>query len=84
MDSLMGWKVKDFRSYGGVKDIEMVEFCGVDLMGVKREVVMGVPWKQDLLLSNKDGFGIEEVKVVAMAAIGVSECLIWLWGTMML
>ena len=76
MDSLMGWKVKDFRSYGGVKDIEMVEFCGVDLMGVKREVVMGVPWKQDLLLSKKDGFGSEEVKVVAMAAIEVFDIVL--------
>ena len=76
MDSLMGWKVKDFRSYGGVKDIEMVEFCGVDLMGVKREVVMGVPWKQDLLLSKKDGFGSEEVKVVAMAAIEVFDMVL--------
>jgi len=72
----MGWKVKDFRSYGGVKDIEMVEFCGVDLMGVKREVVMGVPWKQDLLLSKKDGFGSEEVKVVAMAAIEVFDIVL--------
>ena len=76
MDSLMGWKVKDFRSYGGVKDMEMVEFCGVDLMGVKREVVMGVPWKQDLLLSKKDGFGSEEVKVVAMAAIEVFDMVL--------
>ena len=76
MDSLMGWKVKYFRSYGGVKDIEMVEFCGVDLMGVKREVVMGVPWKQDLLLSKKDGFGSEEVKVVAMAAIEVFDMVL--------
>ena len=76
MDSLMGWKVKDFRSYGGVKDIEMVEFCGVDLMGVKREVVMGVPWKQDLLSSKKDGFGSEEVKVVAMAAIEVFDMVL--------
>ena len=76
MDSLTGWKVKDFRSYGGVKDIEMVEFCGVDLMGVKREVVMGVPWKQDLLLSKKDGFGSEEVKVVAMAAIEVFDMVL--------
>nr|POE45258.1 hypothetical protein CFP56_43020 [Quercus suber] len=72
----MGWKVKDFRSYGGVKDIEMVEFCGVDLMGVKREVAIGVPWKQDLLLSKKDGFGSEEVKVVAMAAIEVSDMVL--------
>ena len=76
MDSLMGWKVKDFRSYGGVKDIEMVELCGVDLMGVKREVVMGVPWKQDLLLSKKDGFGSEEVKVVAMTAIEVFDMVL--------
>ena len=76
MDSLTGWKVKDFRSYGGVKDIEMVEFCGVDLMGVKREVVMGVPWKQDLLSSKKDGFGSEEVKVVAMAAIEVFDMVL--------
>ena len=76
MDSLTGWKVKDFRSYGGVKDMEMVEFCGVDLMGVKREVVMGVPWKQDLLLSKKDGFGSEEVKVVAMAAIEVFDMVL--------
>ena len=68
--------MKDFRSYGGVKDIEMVEFCGVDLMGVKREVVMGVPWKQDLLLSKKDGFGSEEVKVVAMAAIEVFDMVL--------
>lgn len=47
MDSLMGWNLKEFRSYDGVKDMEIVEFCEVDFMGVKREVT-GVPWKEDL------------------------------------
>ena len=47
MDSLMGSNLKELRSYGGATHMEMVEFCGVDLMGVKREA-MGVPWKEDL------------------------------------
>lgn len=80
MDSLMGSNLKEFRSYGVVKHIEIVEFCGVDLMGVKREA-MGMPWNEDLW-SKKDGFGFEEseeVRVVAMAAIEVSDMLLGLF-----
>ena len=48
MDSLMGWNLKDWRSYEGcVRDIVMAG--EVDLIGVKRPVVaIGVPWKDDL------------------------------------
>lgn len=77
MDSLMGSNLKELRSYGLVKDMEMVEFCGVDLMGVKRDA-KGVPWKEDLW-SKKDGVGFEEseeVRAVAMAAIEVFEMVL--------
>lgn len=51
--------------------MEVVEVWEEDLMGVKREA-KGVPWKDDLW-SKKDGLGVEdsEVRAVAMAAI---EC----------
>ena len=54
MDSLMGWNLKDWRSYEGcVKDMEMAG--EVDFMGVKRVVVViGVPWKDDLLSKKED------------------------------
>lgn len=77
MDSLMGSNLKELRSYGLVKDMEMVEFCGLDLMGVKRDA-KGVPWKEDLW-SRKDGFGFEEsegVRVVAMVAIEVFDMVL--------
>jgi hypothetical protein len=67
----MGWNLKDWRSYEGcVKD--MVMAGEVDLIGVKRPVVViGVPWKDDLWSKKEDLRFIdrEEVRVEAMAVI---------------
>ncbi|MBA0723480.1 hypothetical protein Golax_004057 [Gossypium laxum] len=56
----------------------MAELCEEDLMGVKREGI-GVPLKDDLLWSRKDGLGLEdsEVRAVAMAAIDLSAKFVW-------
>lgn len=58
-------------------DMEMVEFCEADLIGVKRDGI-GAPWKDDLW-SKKDGLGLEdsEVRAVAMAAIDISGKCMW-------
>lgn len=69
----MGSNVNELKSYCGVKDMEMVWVCDCeeDLMGVTREVMIGLPWKDDLW-SKKEDLGpeeSEEVRVVDMAAI---------------
>lgn len=67
MDSLMGWNLKDWRSYGGeVRDMEIVDLMGATDVVKREEVVMCVPWKADLGFEER-----EEVRVVvvAMAAI---------------
>lgn len=74
----MGSNLNELRSYWGVKVMEMVWFCDCeeDLMGVTREVTIGLPWKDDLW-SKKEDLGLEEseeVRVVAMAAILLIVC----------
>lgn len=74
----MGSNLNELRSYWGVKDMETVWFCDCeeDLMGVTREVMIGLPWKDDLW-SKKEELGLEEseeVRVVAMAAIMLIVC----------
>lgn len=69
----MGSNLNELRSYWGVKHMETVWFCDCEeeLMGVTREVMIGLPWKDDLW-SKKEDLGLEEseeVRVVAMAAI---------------
>lgn len=69
----MGSNLNELRSYWGVKHMKTVWFCDCEeeLMGVTREVMIGLPWKDDLW-SKKEDLGLEEseeVRVVAMAAI---------------
>jgi len=74
MDSLMGWNLKDWRSYGGwVRDMEIVPCLDENNLVVgatREEYVTGFPWKNE-------SFGFEERVVVAMAAI-VSDDDIWI------
>lgn len=61
-------------------DSELVieRFCGVDLIGWNDLEMIWEPWKEDLF-SRKDCFEAEEreeVKVVAMVAIGY---VLWWW-----
>lgn len=68
MDSLMGWNLKDWRSYGGLlRDMEIVLFCWgeVDLMFVEVRVVMtGFPWNEDL--EEREVVKVEVAIVAAM------------------
>jgi len=57
MDSLMGWNLKDWRSYGGwVRDMEIVPCLDENNLVVgatREEYVTGFPWKNE-------SFGFEE------------------------
>lgn len=59
--------------------METVWFCDCeeDLMGVTREVLIGLPWKDDLW-SKKEDLGLEESEevkgVVAMALVHRTVC----------
>lgn len=79
----MGSNLKDLRSYGcGVfKDMEMEGlWFAEDLRGCNLEEVTGVPLKEEDFWSKKEGLGVgerEEVRAVAMAAMGYQKCLIF-------
>lgn len=66
----MGRNLKALRSYEGCdKDMVMPGFCEEDLTGMKREVAMGVPWKDDLWSNKIQDLRFEERDEVRAVAI---------------